>query len=80
MGQAKRVNVISLKLVKESSLLYKERSVKSPEDGYQLIKVFLVIKTVSTSLLLLLIQKINQFQLLFVTLVAWTLALYILGR
>ncbi|CAI6330921.1 hypothetical protein C7M30_02213 [Bacillus subtilis] len=70
MGQAKRVNVISLKLVKESSLLYKERSVKSPEDGYQLIKVFLVIKTVSTSLLLLLIQKINQFQLLFVTLVA----------
>jgi hypothetical protein len=31
---AKRVNIVSLKLVKESSMLYKERSVKSPEDAY----------------------------------------------
>lgn len=39
--QAKRINIVSLKLVKESSLLYKERSVRSPEDGYQLMKLFL---------------------------------------
>jgi hypothetical protein len=38
---AKRVNIVSLKLVKESSLLYKNRCVRSPEDGYQLLKQFL---------------------------------------
>lgn len=38
---AKRVNIVSLKLVKESSILYKERCVRSPEDGYQLLKQFL---------------------------------------
>jgi len=41
MQPAKRVNIVSLKLVKESSLLYKERSVRSPEDGYKLLKQFL---------------------------------------
>ncbi|WP_067727829.1 RadC family protein [Oceanobacillus damuensis] len=41
---AKRVDVVSVKLVKESSLLYKERSVKSPEDGYKLMKLFLADK------------------------------------
>jgi DNA repair protein RadC len=38
---AKRVNIVSLKLVKESSMLYKKRSIKSPEDGYNLLKQFL---------------------------------------
>ncbi|WP_226528174.1 RadC family protein [Metabacillus niabensis] len=38
---AKRVNIVSLKLVKESSLLYKERAIRSPEDGYKLLKQFL---------------------------------------
>lgn len=38
---AKRVNIVSLKLVKESSMLYKNRCVRSPEDGYQLLKLFL---------------------------------------
>lgn len=38
---AKRVNIVSLKLVKESSLLYKNRCVRSSEDGYQLLKQFL---------------------------------------
>lgn len=41
MQSAKRVNIVSLKLVKESSILYKERSVRSPEDGYNLLKLFL---------------------------------------
>lgn len=41
---SKRVNIVSLKLVKESSLLYKERSVRSPEDGYQLMKLLLADK------------------------------------
>ncbi|MBS4207126.1 DNA repair protein RadC [Bacillus sp. FJAT-50079] len=44
MQSSKRVNIVSLKLVKESSILYKERSVRSPEDGYQLMKLFLVDK------------------------------------
>ncbi|MGG3892327.1 JAB domain-containing protein [Geobacillus stearothermophilus] len=39
---AKRVNIVSLKLVRESSVLYKERQIKSPEDAYKLLKPFLV--------------------------------------
>lgn len=39
---AKKVNIISLKLVRESSFLYPERSVKSSEDAYKLVKRFLV--------------------------------------
>jgi DNA repair protein RadC len=38
---AKRINIVSLKLVKESSMLYRERSVRSPEDGYKLLNLFL---------------------------------------
>lgn len=38
---AKRVNIVSVKLVKESSLLYKDRSIRSPQDGYELLKQFL---------------------------------------
>ncbi|KDE45991.1 DNA repair protein RadC [Geobacillus sp. CAMR12739] len=41
MQPAKRVNIVSLKLVRESSVLYKERHVKSPEDAYKLLKPFL---------------------------------------
>ena len=37
-SSAKRCNIV---LVKESSLLYKERAVKSPEDSYNLLKHFL---------------------------------------
>lgn len=36
----KRVNILSLKLVKESSLLYKDCGVCSPENGYRLLKQF----------------------------------------
>jgi DNA repair protein RadC len=39
---AKRVNIVSLKIVKENSFLYPERNVKSPEDAYNLIRKFLV--------------------------------------
>lgn len=38
---AKRINIISLRMVKESSLLYKDRCIRSPEDGYNLLKQFL---------------------------------------
>lgn len=38
---AKRVNVVSLKMIKESSLLYKDRIIRSPEDGYRFLKQFL---------------------------------------
>ena len=35
------MNIVRLKLVKESSMLYKNRCIRSPEDGYQLLKEFL---------------------------------------
>lgn len=38
---AKRIKIVSVKLVKESSLLYKERSIRSPEDGYNPMNHFL---------------------------------------
>lgn len=38
---AKRVSIVSVKLVKESSLLYKERNIRSPKDAYTLMKHFL---------------------------------------
>ncbi|MCG6170949.1 DNA repair protein RadC [Anoxybacillus sp. LAT_35] len=41
MQPAKRINIVSLKLVREGSVLYKERQVKSPEDAYKLLKPFL---------------------------------------
>jgi DNA repair protein RadC len=39
---AKRVNIISLKVVREKSFLYPERRITSPEDAYNLVKRFLV--------------------------------------
>lgn len=38
---AKRVNIVSVKLIKESTMMYKQRAIHSPEDGYTLIKQFL---------------------------------------
>lgn len=38
---AKRVNIVSVKLVKESSVLYKKRTIRSLQDGYDLLKEFL---------------------------------------
>jgi DNA repair protein RadC len=38
---SKRVRIVSLKLVKESSLLYENRTIRSPKDGYDLIKQYL---------------------------------------
>ncbi len=37
----KRVNIVIVKLVKESSMLYKNRCVRGTEDGYQLLMQFL---------------------------------------
>jgi DNA repair protein RadC len=39
---AKRVKIVTLKLVKENSFLYPDRNVRSPEDAYKLLKQFLV--------------------------------------
>ncbi|WP_432199341.1 RadC family protein [Anoxybacillus gonensis] len=39
---AKRVNIISLKIVREKSFLYPERRITSPEDAFNLVKRFLV--------------------------------------
>ena len=38
----KRVGIVSLKLVKESSVLYETRTVRNPYDAYNLIKNFLI--------------------------------------
>ena len=38
---AKRVDIVSLKMVKERSFLYQNRAIRSPEDGYNLFKQFL---------------------------------------
>ncbi|SDM34953.1 hypothetical protein SAMN05518871_1017 [Psychrobacillus sp. OK028] len=38
---AKRVNIVSLKVVKETSFLYKDRHVRSPRDSYEIIRTFL---------------------------------------
>ena len=35
---AKRVDIVSLKMVKDGSVSYKNRSVRSPRDGYDLFK------------------------------------------
>lgn len=38
---AKRVNIVSVKMVKASSVLYKNRVVRSPEDASELFRQFL---------------------------------------
>ncbi|SIS41464.1 JAB domain-containing protein [Salimicrobium flavidum] len=38
---AKRVQVVNVKIVKETSFLYANRYVRSPEDGYELFKEYL---------------------------------------
>lgn len=41
MRSAKRVNIVSVKLVKESSMLYKQRRIRSPQDSYELFRDYL---------------------------------------
>jgi DNA repair protein RadC len=38
---AKRINIVSIKLVRESSMLYKNRKISSPEDAWVLFKQYL---------------------------------------
>lgn len=38
---AKRVNIVSVKLVRECSMLYKNRKISSPEDAWELFKEYL---------------------------------------
>lgn len=39
--QAKRVDIVKIKMVKESSILYAKRRINSPSDGVDLVKEFL---------------------------------------
>ena len=39
---AKRVDIVSLKVVKESSVLYETRKISNPYDAYKLVKNFLI--------------------------------------
>lgn len=38
---AKRVDIVTIKMVRESSILYKERKISSPTDAYKLINEFI---------------------------------------
>lgn len=40
-SSAKRVSIVSVKLVRESSIFYERRSIRSPQDAYDLFKSFL---------------------------------------
>ncbi len=40
-SSAKRVNIVSVKLVRESSILYERRSIRSPQDAYELVRSLL---------------------------------------
>lgn len=40
-NQAKRVDIVSLKMIKESSILYEKRAVISPKDASELVREFL---------------------------------------
>ena len=35
---AKRINIVSLKMIKEASFLYQTRTISSPKDAYEMIK------------------------------------------
>lgn len=35
---AKRINIVSIKMVKDSSFLYQTRTISSPKDAYEMIK------------------------------------------
>jgi len=39
--RAKKVDIITLKVVRESSLLYKPRKIQGPEDAFELVRNFL---------------------------------------
>ena len=40
-SQAKRVNIVTLKMVRESSVLYQNRKINSPKDAVDLLEPFL---------------------------------------
>ena len=41
LQSAKRINIVQVKLVREKSMLYKNRQVKSPQSAYEIIQEFL---------------------------------------
>lgn len=41
MSASKRVNIVSVKLIKETSMLYKQRKIRSPQDSYELFREYL---------------------------------------
>ncbi|MBG9451324.1 hypothetical protein ABE67_19055 [Cytobacillus firmus] len=40
-SSAKRVSIVSVKLVRESSNIYERRNIRSPQDAFDLFKSFL---------------------------------------
>ena len=39
--QAKRIDIVSVKLVREKTMMYRNRRIRSPHDAYELMKEFL---------------------------------------
>ena len=37
-NMAKRINIVSIKMIKEASFLYQTRTISSPKDAYEMIK------------------------------------------
>lgn len=68
MKSAKRVNIVSIKLVKESSILYKERKIRSPKDSFELLHKLLENKDREHFIVVALCTKMSLFQLTFVIL------------
>ena len=57
---AKRVDIVSLKLVKESSVLYETRKISKPYDAYRLAKNFLKDRFFNLSFLLENAECVNK--------------------
>ncbi len=38
---AKRINIVQIKLIREKSILYKDRQIRSPQNAYEIIRGFL---------------------------------------
>ncbi|WP_338130822.1 hypothetical protein [Lysinibacillus fusiformis] len=41
ISPAKRINIVQIKLVRERSIMYKDRKIRSPQNAYEIIRDFL---------------------------------------
>ncbi|WP_155590038.1 JAB domain-containing protein [Lysinibacillus cavernae] len=41
ISHAKRINIVQIKLIRERSIMYKDRKIRSPQNAYEIIRDFL---------------------------------------